>query len=505
MKHKTFISILIITILFSVLPYIIAAVSAGDGRVFDGFLLNPLDGNSYLAKMRLGWEGSWVFTLPYTADPGNGGYLFLFYIFLGQLSRVINLPLIWMFHLARVASTIILVITLYSFCRLCFQDNPKWIDRSFAWICLGAGLGWLVFPFGVVTSDLTVPEAFTFLSNFANPHFPLGLALLLLILMWSIREEVKYALYIFLAGLLLAVVLPFGVVIGLAVLAGLTAWQWIEDRKLRWKNLLAMLLGGGVFLFYQFWISTTDPVLAGWNAQNQTPSPALWDLLVSFSPALIFAVLILLRVRNWHPNYFQKAAVVWFACSLVLIIFPFSLQRRFLLGFSIPAVILAISAISFIWPSPKIQKRIFNALFAISLPSVVVLLLVTSFGIMTRDARLYLTSGEMNAFNWIGENTPKNAVILASPDTGNFIPAQTGRRVLYGHPFETVNAAEQKKVVIGLFEGTITAQAGTELLKVKNVSYVLYGPREKLLGMPSFLDQLKQVFSAGDVSIYSTN
>jgi len=288
-------------------------------------------------------------------------------------------------------------------------------------------------------------------------------------------------------------------------LAGLTIWQWVEEKKIHWKNPLAMFLGGGAFLIYQFWISISDPVLSGWNAQNQTPSPALWDLLISFSPALVLAVLIFFRFRAWNPNYIQKAALVWFACSLVLIVFPFSFQRRFLLGFSIPTIILAVSTISLFWPLVKTQKRIFNVLFSLSLPSILVLLLLAGFGINSRDARLYLTSDEMNAFNWIADNTPVNAVILASPDTGNFIPAQTGRRVLYGHPFETVNADDQKQKVVDLFEGTIPLHAALAQLNEFNISYVLFGPREKLLGTPDFINQLKQVFKAADVSIYSTN
>ncbi len=505
MRQKTFIIVLAISIGLSIFPYIIAAAAAGDGQVFEGFLLNPIDGNSYLAKMRLGWDGAWTFTLPYTSDPGSGGYLFLFYIVLGHLARLVNLPLIFVFHLARVAAAIFLIFTVYEFCRRCFKENPRWIDRSFAWICLGAGLGWLLFPVGIVASDLVVPEAFAFLSGYVNPHFPLGLALLLWIFMWSGREEAKYRVFIFLAGLALAAVLPFGVVVALAVEGILMAWTWIEQKKLQWKNPLFLFVGGGLFLIYQYWVTVTDPVLAGWNAQNQTPSPAWWDLLVTFSPAVIVAVLVFLRWRAFKPNYFQKLALAWFASSLVLIIFPFALQRRFLLGFSIPAIILAISAIPLWWPSVKTQKRVFTSLFALSLPSLAVILLLAGFGISTRDVRLYITRSEMNAFAWIAGNTPSQAVILAAPDTGNLIPAQTGRRVIYGHPFETVNAAVQEQKVVDFFSGKLTLQESVDLAQALNINYVFYGPREKELGDPALIEQLQPVFQDSNVSIYSLN
>jgi hypothetical protein len=503
MRQKTFIIILVISIGLSVLPYIAAAALAGDGHVFEGFLLNPIDGNSYLAKMHLGWDGEWIFTLPYTANPGNGGYLFLFYIALGHLARLFNLPLIAVFHLARVAASIFLIFTLYKFCEYCFKENPKWISRSFTWICLGAGLGWVLFPAGIVTSDLIVPEAFTFLSDYVNPHFPIGLALLIWVFIWSLREETKYRIFVFLSGLGLAIVLPFGMVIALAVLLIMMIWTRVEQKKLLWKNPFFLFLGGGPFLIYQYWISVTDPVLAGWNAQNQTPSPAWWDLLVTFSPALIVAVLVFVRWRVFKPNGFQKISLAWFTSSLVLIVFPFALQRRFLLGFSIPTIILATSAIPLIWPSIKIQKRIFNTALAASFPSILVILLLAGFGISRRDARLYMTAGEMKALAWIVENTPSKAVILAAPDTGNLIPAQTGRRVIYGHPFETVNAETQKQLVVDLFSGTYSATESLSLAKENGIQYVFFGPREKEVGNPAFLAQMKPIFSDSDVNIYS--
>ena len=70
-----------------VLPFVIAALVGGPQRVFVGFLFNPIDGATYLAKMYEGLMGQWRFTLPYTAEPGQGAYLFLFYLFLGHLAR----------------------------------------------------------------------------------------------------------------------------------------------------------------------------------------------------------------------------------------------------------------------------------------------------------------------------------------------------------------------------------------------------------------------------------
>ncbi len=77
--------------------------------------------------------------------------------------------------------------------------------------------------------------------------------------------------------------------------------------------------------------------------------------------------------------------------------------------------------------------------------------------------RLYLTRGEVQALDWIRQNTNPGDLFLASPETGLLIPAYTGRRVLYGHPFETVDAEIQRKTVESYFSDGITGEAEDQL------------------------------------------
>jgi len=63
------------------LPYLLAWRWAPEGTRFAGFLLNPIDGFSYLAKMRQGADGGWLFRLPYASDPGDGVLLFIYLSF----------------------------------------------------------------------------------------------------------------------------------------------------------------------------------------------------------------------------------------------------------------------------------------------------------------------------------------------------------------------------------------------------------------------------------------
>src|SRR3990172_9892000 len=204
-------SIILVLILTSA-PYYLAARGGGEDYVFAGFLMNPLDGNTYLAKMYQGFQGHWKYTLPYTAVKGEGAYLFEFYLFLGHLARLFRLPLIIVFHLARLLCTVIMLIAIYRFIKLAVSDaqarSPAFILAAF-----GSGLGWVALIAERVTSDFWVAEAYPFLSAYTNPHFSLGIGLTLMLITpivdWRKDLLLREGLTPFLT-LALAIVYPFG-------------------------------------------------------------------------------------------------------------------------------------------------------------------------------------------------------------------------------------------------------------------------------------------------------
>jgi hypothetical protein len=79
-----------------------------------------------------------------------------------------------------------------------------------------------------------------------------------------------------------------------------------------------------------------------------------------------------------------------------------------------------------------------------------------------------------------------------------FLPAQTGRRVFYGHPFETVNAIQMRSQVELTFQ--TTNPWDSQLLQKSD--FILFGPREHDLGDDHFFGHLPVVFEAGNVRVY---
>jgi len=504
--NKRFIaSIIFIVIIIISIPFVYAQLSGGSHYVFTGFLFNPADGNSYLAKMQEGWSGAWQFTLPYTAQPGSGTYLFLFYIFLGHLARWLNLPILMIYHITRILAAAGLLVTLSIFLSRFLKLESISARRTFLFLAFCSGVGWLAFPFGAFTSDFWVAEAYPFLSAYANPHFPLGLALLLgIIILVEEKPALLNNLAIFLLSLILAIVLPFAIVVGGLLIFGLVVWKWIDSKVLAWQGITSFFIGGVPFAAYQLLVSQTYPVLQGWNAQNLTPSPPIWDFILSFSP--IFLLALYGAWTAWHSRQDtgNRLLILWFILGFLLIYFPFPLQRRFMLGFYIPAACLGVIGLQRITrDSPR--KWLWPLTFSLSILTNALLILAGIFGVQSHAPAIYLEKPESQALAWISANTPMNSIILASPDMGLFIPADTGRKVLYGHPFETVNAEQEKAQVQTFFEGKLSIPGQAKFISDNHIAYIFYGPREKALGSPMVLSSLKMAYKTGDVVIYQAD
>lgn len=503
MKRQFFIITGIVTVCWT-LPYVAGWLSAGDAWVFNGFLFNPIDGNSYLAKMQLGWMGEWRFTLPYTSQAGEGAYLFLFYITLGHFARLLSLPLIFVFHFARIIAGIFMAWTLWRFIIWVYKNQTSLVARTFAIVIFGSGMGWLFNPIVGLTSDMWVAEAYPFLSGLTNPHFPLGISLILWILIHSNRVmtwKVRIALLV--EGLFLSIIMPFGIVVLAVILAGWVAWDWFGQRKLRVDIAIWPVLAGGSFLLYQFIAIQTDPVLYQWNAQNVTISPPWWDLLVSFSPAMILAIPSIWKLIKREKAQEWKVIIGWMILGGILIWIPYSLQRRFLLGFYIPTGILAVIYLGSLIPIKL--KWFYPLLLILSIITNSVVLMASWFGIQTKSPHLFLSRNEADGLAWLATNIQERSLVLASPEIGNLIPALTPHHVIYGHPFETVNAEEEKRFVENLYQGGNNPENLLNQIESRKVDYIFYGPREQELGKAEIVGAFQIVYENADVKIFSVH
>jgi hypothetical protein len=509
------------------LPYLYALVAAGDRHVFTGLLFNPLDGNSYLAKMYQGIKGAWRFRLPYTAEPGQGAYLFLYYLFLGQAAKLLGAPIAIAYHVARLAGALFMIYAIFRFYAAILSESRQvWL--AFGLALLGGGIGWLALPTGAVTADFWVAEAYPFLSAYANPHFPLTLGLLLwtltppgvdtaisapVNLVRTVLQGWKIAPLVF----LLALISPFAVVIAGLVLGGVIVLGYLlDDRvlspagrqylgRLVWTSVI-----GAPVLVYDQWATMRSPQLSAWNAQNVTPAPAPWDFLLSFSPLLILAALGVWRLLRDRRVLGQAAfdpwlvPIVWVVLGILLLYTPLNLQRRFILGLYAPLCALAVWGVAWLAGSqPRRFRLIAIALFILVLPTNLFVILAAQHGIQGHDPLLYLDVDEAAAFHWLRQQPNSDALVLASPRTGLLIPANTGLRVVYGHPYETVEAERNKQAVEDFFSAGWDVSQKLDYLGKQSVDYIFVGPQERELGIFTEFPGTVPVFQSGLVTIYA--
>ncbi len=500
--------------LITFVPYTVAADLVPDGRLFSGFLINPVDGYSYLAKMQQGMAGAWGFTLPYAGMPSGSAAIFLFYLGLGHLAAVLHTAPLGVYHAARIVGGMLMFLSVYFLLKAILPEGlPRLI--AFSFVLVGSGLGWLGLAAGLQGSDLLVPESIPFVTAFTNPHFPAALALVAIgarLIVgddgWRMRLGVGVPV-----GMGLGIVLPFAAVPLVAAGGAWCVWEGLRrqpsdgSRLLRQPGSLATLaiaLGAAPWLAYDFWVVTAKPVFAAWNAQNLTPSPSVVDYLVGFGILLIWAAYAVWRgdVPNGQHLRFL---VTWVVVNSLLLYAPVGIQRRFSLGLFLPLACLAgIGVAGLVRRSARRGWLLFALSFLMSLPSNG---LVVAAGLATAASGSPLvteTAAEARGYNWLAVHADPGAVVLASPDTGVRLPAYASIKVVAGHDLETPQADARIRQLAAMFDGSLTADAAGALLEDWNVTYVFYGPREQGQGQrPVWLTVLQPVFESADVTIYT--
>jgi hypothetical protein len=499
--YRSAILLTILIVIINLLLLVYGYAASGSERVFGGLIYNTIDGQSYFVKMKEGFNGDWRFTLAYSCEKGGGAFVFLYYIFLGHLTRWLGLTSPFVFHFARLINIAILI---FAIARLLSRVIPveRWANRVLWLTCLGSGMGYAAIFFGTLSDNVLVTEAYPFLSIFGNPHFTLGMAIFTAII--TCLLEVDTWRMAFIAGglaLLLAIVQPF-MIVSIVVIAVLnSAWNLLRDHRLDYRIPILVGLGGGLYLLYQYWALTTDPILAQWTAQNITPAPAWWDFILCLSPGIFYCIMAVIRRKKlaFQPH---PVMIIWLISLAVLTYLPFALQRRFMAGIYIPLISLAILGVTAFLQNGRLTHWLYNLIWILSLPGAILFLLLPVYGISTHNDAFYLTRGERDALSWLNDTGRADSLVLASPSMGLFIPTYTQDCVFAGHPFETLNQETNEIIVTAMYHGVYSTFAANEYLASKGVDYIFFGPRERVLGSPDFLQSLPVAYSNNEVIIY---
>jgi hypothetical protein len=520
-------------VLLAFAPFLWIVLSGADDWRFQGTLHNYQDGGSYLSKMDQGVDGAWLVNFRHTPEPHHGAFIQVIYPLLGQIARITSLSPLLLFHVIRVGAALFMYLALYHLGASIWQ-RIRTRRIFFVFAAVGSGLGWLFAPlFNQWTinmgepgfPDLLTPEAFPLYSTYVNVHFPLTLACLALlasIIMTVFRPGAENSrnpdgsalllgiLSVVLALLYPQALVPFGLALGLYFVVTVLKRRKIPWWQMRW--LVALALPTLPIAVYYVAIVTNIPAFALWNKQNVTAPPNLLGLALGLGLPLALAFPAILRSvrRPLKLNYDDRFMLAWLIAILVAMYLPTNVGRRFMVGLMIPVAYFVARAIEDFWFN-YVKRRRRNYFFAIIVPLMMVSQLFVLFAPMLpiiagdpqRSAGIVLESEYTPVFNWLDIRTNSEDVILAAPVVGTWLPGWAGTRVVWGHPYETLDQAVKLQQVLDWYAAEAGDPICQDLLAQYNVRFILVGPQERRLGEAQCAESLRWMARSERVDIYA--
>ena len=514
---------IVLVILVTSAPYAMAWACRTPDEIFSGFNFLLDDAFSYLAKMRQGADGAWLFHIAYTPEPHPGAFFFPFHMLLGRLATLLpgddlTAKMVWVYHGARVLFGSVLLLTTYRFIA---RFTARTAVRRLAWliVALGGGLGWLLVLLGRynwlgdVPLDLYLPEGFAYLILYGSPHIALAQSLLFwgvlfILKTWEAeqgveppnpgyttrdaRSPVRTPLWTraVLAGLMwlvMGLVVPFYVAVIWAVMGAAWSVLVLRNHRIMWRGGsmlgIAVLISAPV-IAYNLWVFNSEPVYATWAAQNLILSPHPLHYAAAYGVLLILAAFAAGQAwRDQRPAWF---ALAWVGVAPVLVYLPVNLQRRLVQGVQVPLGLLAAMGAIGLWESrrrwPIIRRALVGILLAAIAPTSLLFLATSGAWMLSRPPLVFRDRAEIEALEWLADQAGLEEVVLASYETGNYLPARVGTRVFLGHGLETVNADEKQAQVMRFFDETTQDTWREQVLAQYGVDYVFWGPLEQTLG-----------------------
>jgi hypothetical protein len=521
---------------FTAIPYLVGwLVAFRTGQTFGGFVIGAVDGNSYLAKMGQGARGAWLFQSVYTSEPHDGAFVFILYILLGKIAALLpgdaaRLPLrmIWVFHLARLGFSAVLLCTVYRFVAYVLHNIS---ERRLAWLMVtaGGGLGWVLVAaghynwLGSMPLDFVLPEGFTFLTVFTLPHIALARALLLEgLLVWLRIADTGdgWPTVASVFWLAMTLIVPFyplvvGLVLGGTLVLRAFVGKLAALNRNLWQLVIRTAAAGtlpGIVVLYTIWVFSANPIMRGWSEQNLVLSPHPLHYLVAYGLPGLFALLgvvsVTRQIRSGTRSWAGYLLLAWVIVIPPFLYFPFNLQRRLVESFQVPLCVLsAIGIAQLLWPRlrsrmsrPQLAAGLLGALMAIT---PVLLIGGGAITALSASEPVFHQPGQVAVARWLDRNALRDDVVLCDQPSGNFLPAWAAVRAFVGHGSETIDA-QTKQAAVERFFGSTDDVWHQELLRTTGIDFVLYGPDERLLGSfdPSKAAYLAAVFSLGNWDLY---
>lgn len=532
MRRKFFIYFLIANLYFlsGNIPLIISYLRTPNNTVFPFIHSeNPYDYNVYLAVITEGQNGFWLFKDPFTSENTKPGIFYLYYIFLGRITSLFSLWPPVVYHLARILSVEMFIISLFLLCT-------KILGLSSGFWAALLSIAATIPPLPVFGE----PQAFrAFYPWWANleavkrldglPHHIFGQAMFLFslffIISYSKSLNLKHYFLSLVSILIAGIVLP--PVLFPAILAAPCTLAIMVFHHLI-KNTKYKISFKTVYPYFLYWICALFPLFLSWWQTRQGYPWILWltweiaqwnkepnfnrHLFISFGllPLLTLPGLIDIIKKN---DKLQLFIFIWAILPLLLLfLIPLLNIGKIRLIFAVPFVpwaILSVISLKLIALRFK-NKNIFHLLILVFIIVNLSISISYFYPAVKRHlnsefySNIYVSNRVWRAIDFMNKNLPPKSIILSNEYVGNLIPAFTPLISYFGHINQTLDFAQKQKNTWLFYTNSLSDNLSLKFLNENNISYIYYSDDEKLGGESELsYGYLKEIYNNDSIRIYS--
>jgi hypothetical protein len=488
----------VVIVVLTTLPYLVGFSKQTDSLRFSGSFIGVEDQNSYIAKMRSGYDGEWLFRTPYTAILQNGILTYFPYILIGKLAGGKELygQFQFLFQILRIGSIFLYVFSLMKFfSRFIHKRLPL---RAAVLLCIfGGGLGWLYFVglHGLWQNRLPLefysPDAFSFLSILILPHIIFARSFMLLSLdAWIFKQslhvgklEIRYPFLCALFGYFVYLFQPINFSILLLInfffilynllkslrpKDGIKLGQWVSDQRIILLNVFILFLLYLPLVGYNFYIMFFDPFVRTWSQQNILTSPPITDYLLAYLVWIAIG-LVGFPKKSDLRNHSYLFWGLWIIAGFGMVYLPITIQRRYIEGIWVVIILLAIKGIERIGDLEKHRNLLRGGLILGSLSSLI-LLIGCFIQVSTAKSPVYVEKDRITLFQYLDSQFTTDDIVFASHELSNQIPAWTHVNTIVGHGPESIGERAILDEYQKTMDGQYPADKFIEFLAQKKVS-----------------------------------